>query len=131
MVGRLEVRARLDQRVIRGDEIAQSLDVARVHGFDGVVETGMRTERPDGFRQPDVVLQLGPAVEAIFARNHQLGIGERQRRGKNGLGRLAPVKFEAWVMRRYARGGRRAAATMLLLELVGLDFQLTDTWTRR
>jgi hypothetical protein len=35
------------------------------------------------------------------------------------------------VMRRYARRGRRAAATMLLLELVGLDFQLTETWTRR
>ena len=90
VVRRFEVRARLDQRGIRRDETAQSLDVTRIHGVDGLVEARVRTERRDGVRQLDVVLQPGPGVETIFARDDQLGIGERQRRGKNGLGRLAP-----------------------------------------
>ena len=131
VVRRLEVGARLDQRPIRRDETAQSLDVTRIHGVDGLVEAGMRTERRDGVRQLDVVLQPGPGVETILARDDQLGIGERERRGKDGLGRLAPVKFEAWMMRRYARGGRRPAVTMLLTELVRLDLELGETWTRR
>ena len=90
VVRRFEVRARVDQRAIRRDETAQSLDVTRIHGVDGLVEARVRTERRDGVRQLDVVLQPGPGVETILARDDQLGIGERQRRGKNGLGRLAP-----------------------------------------
>ncbi len=82
----------MDQRAIRRDESAQSLDVTRIHGVDGLVEAGVRTERRDGVRQLDVVLQPGPGVETIFARDDQLGIGERQRRGKNGLGQLARLK---------------------------------------
>ena len=40
VVRRFEVRARLDQRAIRRDETAQSLDVTRIHGVDGLVEAG-------------------------------------------------------------------------------------------
>ena len=130
VVRRFEVRARLDQRAIRRDETAQSLDVTRIHGVDGLVEARVRTERRDGVRQLDVVLQPGPGVETILARDDQLGIGERQRRGKNGLGRLAP-EFEARMMRRNTRGGRRPAVTMLLTELVRLDLELGEAWTRR
>ena len=82
VVRRFEVRARLDQRVIRRDETAQSLDVTRIHGVDGFVEARVRTERRDGVRQLDVVLQPGPGVETILARDDQLGIGERQRRSR-------------------------------------------------
>ena len=114
--------------MIRGDETAQSFDVTRIHGVDGFVEARVRTERRDGVRELDAVLQLGPAVETIFARDDQLSIGKRERRGKDSVGRLT---FEARVMRGDARGGRRSAAPMLLLELVRLDLQLTETWTRR
>ena len=63
VVRRLEVGARVAQRVIRGDEIAQSLEVTRIQGVDGFVEAGVRTERRDGVSQLDVVLQPRPRVE--------------------------------------------------------------------
>ena len=65
VVGRLEVAARLDQRAIRRDEAPQSVNVTRIHRVDGFVETGVRTERRDGVRELDVVLQPGPSVETV------------------------------------------------------------------
>ena len=113
---------------IRREETAQPIDVARIHRGHGVVESRVRTEGRHRIGEFDMLFELRPAVEAILARDHQLRVGERQRRVEDGLGRLP---LESGMVRGDASCRRRPAVAVFLVELSGLELELTKVGTRR
>ena len=80
VVGRLEVGTRVDEGGIGGDETAQAVDVPGVERRHGFLEPRVRTERGERVRQLDMLFQPGPRVKAVFARDDELRVGERERR---------------------------------------------------
>ena len=130
VVRRLEVGARVHQRGIRREQFAQSLEVAGIQRGEAPRRTaGAARSVAIGLGQLDAVLQLRPAVEAVLARDDELRVGERRAVvSRTACERLA---LESGMMRGDARGGRGPAVTMLLMELVRLDLELSEIRTRR
>ena len=90
------------KRRIRREQAAQAIDIAGIHGGNRFIEARVRTEPGHGIRELDMLLEPGPAVEAILAREDQLRVGQGQRRAEDGLGGLS---LEPGMMRGDACGG--------------------------
>ena len=78
VVGRIEVGSSVHQRGIGRKQAAQPVEVASIHGCDGLLEARVRTERRDRIGELDALFELRPAVEAIFPRDDELRIGQRE-----------------------------------------------------
>src|SRR5438552_793613 len=80
----IEIGPRPYEVGICGDETRQSRRVAGDERRQGVLELWMRLELRDAIGRLEGVLERGPALEAVLARDHQLCVGHLERRSEDG-----------------------------------------------
>ena len=108
--------------------LRRRVDVPGVERRHGFLEPRVRTERGERVRQLDMLFQPGPRVKAVFARDDELRVGERERRVEYGLEGLAAKP--RMVSTDPGRRGEVPVA-MRLVELVRLDLELREVRTWR
>ncbi len=72
VVGRIEIRPRVDQGGVRLEQIAQPSEIAGIEGGDRGLEVRMRSESGDVTRDLDVMLEPCPVVESILSGEYTL-----------------------------------------------------------
>ena len=119
----------MNQRRLRRDQLAQPLEIAAIDRGESLIKPRMRFElRRRGLRRLDPLLELCPVVESIFAREHKLRIGKRQRPVEDRLERLA---LQSGMIRDDARRGGQFSLAMGAAQLAGLKLELVEVGTGR
>ena len=127
-VGGLEIGPRMDELGMLRQQLLEATEISGNERGDRLVECRVGFELRDALARLDFVFEGRPTLEAVFAGDDELGVGERELCAEYGGRRRA---FQSRMIGDDPRCGGLLALAMELSELVGLTLELGEVGTRR